>query len=257
ASLSKPRRAGTSPCTQTRRFGPFHEGCEMRIQLHDRTIEVFTISPRTQDLVLYWKNIQSVNRWSEQYDCTGTLIFTGNDIYIDPWLVAHSTIMETENLCPLVAVNPIYMHPFSAAKMISSFAYLYKRRVFLNLVTGTAVNYLSALGDKLEHDDRYSRLEEYVQIIKSLLAGQGLTSFDGKHYQVRGLQLLPQVPESLTPGLLLAGQSDAARKVCKSVGAIGMQMLKPELEQAVDGVSGIHFGIVTRGTEDQAWNAAH
>jgi alkanesulfonate monooxygenase len=68
---------------------------------------------------------------------------------------------------------------------------------------------------------------------------------------------LPAVPDSLLPGLLLAGQSDAARRVCNAVGAIGMQMLKPELERAVAGVSGIHFGIVTRATEDQAWQAAH
>jgi alkanesulfonate monooxygenase len=229
----------------------------MKIELPDRTIEVFTISPRTQDLTLYWKNIESVTRWSEKYDCTGILIFTGNDVYIEPWLVAHKAILETRNLCPLVAVNPVYMHPFTAAKMISSFAYLYKRKIFLNMVTGTALNYLDSLNDKLSHDDRYERLLEYIQIVKSLLAGPRMTDFIGKFYQVSNLQLLPRMDKRLFPGFLLAGQSGAARKICEAVGAVGMQMLKPELEQAVDGAGGIHFGIITRETEDEAWAVAH
>jgi alkanesulfonate monooxygenase len=228
----------------------------MRIRLADKVIDVFTISPRNTDQVMYWKDIQTVNHLSQQFDCTGVLIFTGNDVYIDPWLVAHRVITDTESLCPLVAVNPVYMHPFSAAKMISSFAYLYKRKVYLNLVTGTALSYLDALGDKLSHDERYARLEEYVQIISLLLGGTGLTDFEGKFYQVSNLVLLPKVPKSLLPGFLVAGQSEAAKRICESVAGVGMQMLKPEFERAVNGQSGIHFGIVTRDDEDKAWEAA-
>ena len=64
------------------------------------------------------------------------------------------------------------------------------------------------------------------------------------------------MPQALLPGYLLAGQSAAARKICALTGAIGMQNLKPELEQAVNGQSGIHFGIITREQEAQAWQAA-
>ena len=220
----------------------------MIIKLPEKTINVFTISPRTLDLTLYWQNIQSVVRWSEQYDCTGVLIFTGNDTYVEPWLVAHDVIRQTQNLCPLVAVNPVYMHPFTAAKMVSSFAYLYGRKVFLNMVTGAALSYLEGFNDRLEHDERYERLGEYIEIVKSLIAGQGLTSFDGKFYKTSGLQLLPKVPEALRPEFLLAGQSEAARSLSQRVGAIGMQMLQPEMERAVGEAHGIHFGIITRST---------
>jgi len=228
----------------------------MRMQLADAAIEVFTISPRTTNQVLYWKDIQTVTRLSQKYDCTGVLIFTGNDVYVDPWIVAHQVMNETETLSPLVAVNPIYMHPFTAAKMISSLAYLYKRKVYLNLVTGTALSYLEALGDGLSHDERYDRLQEYAQIISLLLRGPGLVDFTGKHYQVSNLLLLPAVPESLFPGFLVAGQSEAAQRICATVDGIGMQMLKPQLEQAIDGQRGIHFGIVTRDTDQKAWEAA-
>ena len=228
----------------------------MRIQLADDAVEVFAISPRTTAQTLYWKDIQTVTRLSQQSDCTGVLIFTGNDVYVEPWIVAHYVITETETLVPLVAVNPVYMHPFSAAKMISSFAYLYKRRVYLNLVTGTALSYLEALGDRLSHDDRYERLREYVQIISRLLGDDGLTSFDGRFYQASNLVLLPKVPKSLFPGFLVAGQSEAAQEICRSIGGVGMQMLQPGLDHAINDQTGIHFGIVTREKEERAWAAA-
>lgn len=228
----------------------------MRMNLAGEAIDIFTINPRTTDQVLYWKDIQTVTRLSQKFDCTGVLIFTGNDVYVDPWIVAHQVLNETATLCPLIAVNPVYMHPFTAAKMISSFAYLFKRKVYLNLVTGTALSYLEALGDGLSHDERYDRLQEYVQIVSQLLSGPGLVNFSGKYYQVSNLFLLPSVPASLFPGFLIAGQSEAAQRICAQVDGTGMQMLKPQLEQAVNGQRGIHFGIVTRDQEQKAWDAA-
>jgi alkanesulfonate monooxygenase len=226
------------------------------IVLKEKSVKVFTISPRTLDPALYWQNIQNVVRWSEQYDYTGVLIFTGNDTYAEPWLVAQSVIAQTRKLCPLVAVNPVYMHPFTAAKMISSLAYLYQRKVFLNMVTGTALSYLEGFNDRLEHDDRYERLGEYISIIQSLVAGQGLTSFDGKFYKVADLQLLPKIPSALCPEFLLAGQSEAARKLAAAVGAIGMQMLQPDLGEATGDAQGIHFGIITRPAAAESWQEA-
>jgi alkanesulfonate monooxygenase len=229
----------------------------VRISLPGRTVEVFTISPRTIDPELYWTNIESVSSWSEVYDCTGILIFTGNDVYVEPWLVAQRTVAET-SLCPLVAVNPVYMHPFTVAKMISSIAYLHRRPVFLNMVTGTAVSYLEGLGDDLDHDQRYDRLLEYITIVSDLVDWRSRTptTFSGTYYDVANLQTLPPVPYELQPRFLLAGQSDAARRVCEECGAISMRMLPPELDAAGLGARGVHFGVVTRETEDAAWDAA-
>jgi alkanesulfonate monooxygenase len=229
----------------------------VKISLPGRTVDVFTISPRTIDPELYWTNIESVSSWSEKYECTGILIFTGNDVYVEPWLVAQRTVAET-SLCPLVAVNPVYMHPFTVAKMISSVAYLYRRPVFLNMVTGTALSYLEGLGDDLDHDQRYDRLLEYVTIVSDLVDGRSRTPtrFSGTYYDVANLQILPPVPDELRPRFLLAGQSDAARRVCEECGAIGMRMLPPELDAAGLGTRGVHFGVVTRETEDAAWDAA-
>jgi alkanesulfonate monooxygenase len=94
-------------------------------------------------------------------------------------------------------------------------------------------------------------------LIDELLAGKGLTSVDGRFYKVSGLQVVPKMPENLRPGYFLAGQSDAARSAAARLNACSMQMLQPGFQNQLNGARGIHFGISTRATRDQAWEAAH
>jgi alkanesulfonate monooxygenase len=228
----------------------------MRLELAYRAVDLFTVSPRTPDEALYWKNIETVMRLSDRYGYTGLLIFTGNDVIIEPWVVAQRVLAETKQLSPLVAINPLYVHPFTAAKFISSFAHLYGRRTYVNLVTGAALSYQQALGDTLPHDERYERLQEYAAVMKRLLSTPSV-SHEGRYYRVSNLQLLPRPPEALQPGFLLAGQSEAARQTARALGAVSMQMLPATLEDGLRaGGRGVHFGIVTRPQEAEAWKAA-
>lgn len=219
-------------------------------------VDVFTISPRTLDTVEYWRNIEDVIRWSERYGCTGVLLFTGNDTYVEPWLVAQH-VCATSTLSPLVAVNPIYMHPFTTAKMVASLSYLYRRKICLNVVAGTALSHQEALDDRLPHDARYERLREHVQIALQLLRGEGLTSYEGTHYRVKGARLPIPVPPTLRPDVFLAGQSAPARETARLVNGLWMQMLAPTLDEALTpDARGVHLGLVTRPTDDEAWDAA-
>src|SRR5690349_8633743 len=101
------------------------------------SIQFFATCPQSKDFgrADYLQRVVEVAHWSESAGCTGILIYTDNSI-VDPWLVAQIVIENTERLCPLVAVQPAYMHPYSAAKMVTSYAYLYGRRIFLNMVAG-------------------------------------------------------------------------------------------------------------------------
>ncbi len=83
----------------------------------------------------YRERLVRVSRWSEAAGCTGMLVYTDNSL-VDPWLVTQIVLENTQHLAPLVAVQPVYMHPYSVAKMISSLAFLYERRICLNMVAG-------------------------------------------------------------------------------------------------------------------------
>lgn len=222
----------------------------------DQHIRVFATSPRTQDFDSYWSGIRNVATFADKHGFTGILIFTGNDTHLDPWIVAQHILHQTSTLSPLIAVNPIYMHPFTAARMTASLTRLFNRKTYLNMITGTALSSQEAMGDDISHDDRYLRLEEYIEFVKKLVGSTKPLKFVGKYYQANNLQLLPAISAENMPEFLLAGQSDAARRVCIATNSTGLQMLQPRLEEDLSNVRGIHFGVVTRESDEAAWEAA-
>ena len=99
------------------------------------------------------------------------------------------------------------MHPYTAAKMVSTLAFLHERRIYLNMLAGGFKNDLLALNDDTPHDDRYLRTVEYTQIMTGLRRARA-GHFEGKYYKVTNLKLTPPLPPELFPG----SRSRARRK---------------------------------------------
>src|SRR5438045_919494 len=144
----------------------------------------------------YVGQVAEVSRWSDEAGCKGMLVYTDNGL-LDPWLISQIVIQNTRFLSPLVAVQPVYMHPYSVAKMVSTLSYLYRRRLCLNMVAGGFKNDLIALKDVTPHDRRYDRLVEYTTIVQRLLAGGAAVTFQGEFYRVEQLTLKPTLPKDL------------------------------------------------------------
>ena len=235
----------------------------VREQSGGNSIEVFSTCPQSKDVdkSLYLKNVADVARWSEEAGCKGILVYTDNSI-ADPWLVGQIIIQNTERLSPLVAVQPVYLHPYSVAKMVSTYGYLYNRRVYLNMVAGGFSNDLAALNDRTPHDRRYDRLVEYTLIIRRLLADAGPVSFAGDFYQTENLRLAPRLPAELFPGIFVSGSSDAGLAAARTIGAVAVQYPNPvdEYEKSpppADLSCGVRVGIVAREDAVEAWRVAH
>ena len=223
-------------------------------------LEIFATCPEgaAWDGTSYAQRVIDVARWSERWGCKGILVYSDNR-QLDPWLVSHLILQHTKSLCPLVAVQPVYMHPYTVAKMIATFAHLYRRRIYLNMVAGGFKNDLTALNDPTPHDRRYDRLVEYTVIIRRLLEAAAPVTFQGEFYTVRGLQLTPAVPEGLFPGILVSGSSEAGRLAAQAMGATAVKYPKaPHEETAPDeGVgAGARVGIIAREDGPEAWAVA-
>ncbi|MBV9888184.1 MAG: LLM class flavin-dependent oxidoreductase [Acidobacteria bacterium] len=226
-------------------------------------IDIFSTTPQSKDFPRedYVRRVIDVAAWSEDAGCRGILVYTDNSI-VDPWSVAHLILQNTKKLIPLIAVQPIYMHPYWVAKLIATFGHLYGRRVFLNMLAGGFKNDLTALNDTTPHDERYARLIEYVTIIRQLLSTRGLVSFEGKYYHVRDLRMAPELPPELLPGILLSGSSEAGIAAARTVGATIVQYPKPAICCAPDpdglgNKAGIRVGIVARENKELAWRDAY
>lgn len=234
-----------------------------RNQTSNNSIEIFATCPQSSQVPkeAYLENVVEVARWSEKYGCKGILVYTDNSL-VDPWLVSQLIIESTNTLCPLVAIQPIYMHPYTAAKMAASYGFLYHRQIYLNMLAGGFKNDLLALNDSTPHDRRYDRTVEYVQIMKQLLASPAPVSFNGEFYTVEKLKMTPPLPPELFPGILISGSSDAGLAAARAIGAVAVKYPKPpgdyENEPADNSIdSGVRVGIIARENEDEAWRIAY
>jgi alkanesulfonate monooxygenase len=214
-------------------------------------LRIFPAIPRNADPTKYVDELVRIARFSDLNGFAGILLFTGNDVFVEPWSMAQYILAHTTRIAPLIAVNPIYMHPFTVAKLVSSFALLYGRKVYLNMVTGTATSDLRSLGEQYSHEERYSRLGEFIDVVRQLLACARPVIFKGRFYAANNLQLRPRLPAALMPEFLIAGQSDEAHHVSSEMGCLMMQMLPPNLEEGIR-APGVNFGIFARPTREQA-----
>jgi alkanesulfonate monooxygenase len=205
----------------------------------------------------YIRRVQEFARWSEDAGCEGILVFSDNS-QLDPWLVSQAIVGATRRLRPLVAIQPAYMHPYSVAKMVSSIAFLYGRRVHLDMVANGFKNDLATLNDPAPGDDRYVRLVEYATIVRNLLRTAGPVSFDGRYNKVAILKLTPPLPAEFAPDFFVSGFSAAGMSAARQLQATAIENPKPAAECAAadGGRRGMRIGIIARREDAEAWSVA-
>jgi len=230
--------------------------------MFNQRIEVFSTCPPSSGFEpgAYLQEVVRVARWSEGAGCRGILVYSDNSL-VDPWLVSQVIIESTRTLCPLVAVQPIYMHPYTVAKMVATLGHLHGRRIYLNMVAGGFKNDLEALNDPTPHDSRYHRLIEYTTIIQRLLSSPAPFTFAGEFLKVDRLKLSPPLPPALFPGVFVSGSSEAGMAAARVLGATAIEYPKPAGADAATPPSGkvahgIRVGIIARAREADAWEHA-
>lgn len=206
-------------------------------------------------------HIARVGAWCDGIGYRGALVYTDNSL-VDPWLAAQLLIQHTDDLRPLVAVQPAYLHPYSVAKLVTSLAHLHGRGVDINWVAGGFVGDLTALGDTTPHDRRYDRLREYASIVDRLCRGEAPVDLDGSFHQVKSLTLQPALAAELRPAFTVSGSSPAGLAAARALSATAVQYPDPRLENtplaAPTGVRlGIRVGIIARDTAEAAWKVAY
>lgn len=207
------------------------------------------------------QRIKDVARWSEEAGCKGILVYIDNSL-LDNWTVTQIIIENTNRLIPLVATQPIYMHPYWVAKQIATLGHLYGRRIALNMLAGGFKNDLTGLGDTTPHDKRYERMTEYTLVIQKLLEGSEPVHFEGQHYAVRNVTLSPSLPKELAPLVLMSGASPAGMAAARKLNAVAVRYPKPvhcyeEDPLDTDIKFGLRIGIIARDDEDLTWEIAH
>lgn len=131
----------------------------------------------------------------------------------DAWLASSVVAARTEKLKFLVAMRPGFIAPTVAAKMSNTLDQLTRGRVLINVVTGGFPAELAADGDFTEHDERYERTQEFMQVVRKAWTEPKRWSHEGKFYRVVDGNVFPKPYQKPHPPFYFGGASEAGKKV--------------------------------------------
>jgi alkanesulfonate monooxygenase len=188
----------------------------------------------------------------------------------DAWIATAALSRETTRLKFLVAFRPGLISPTLVAHQAATFQRVTQGRLLLNVVTGGDRFEQARFGDHLDHDARYERTAEFIQVLRGVTdeRRQEPFSFKGKHYDIREARINSD-PYGL-PDIFFGGASSAATEVATSHADVYLvwgrqpdleaENIKKLLAQATAKGRRLRFGVrlhvISRDTESEAWSVA-
>lgn len=182
----------------------------------------------------------------------------------DAWITTAALISQTSRLKFLVAFRPGLIEPAYAAHLAATFDHLSGGRLLLNVVTGSSDTEQQSYGDWLDHDTRYTRAEEFLEVVRRAWTGEPF-DHSGWFYELRGAHL--RQPPRTVPQVYLGGSSDAALRVAarqadtyltwgEPPAAVAEKLERVRVLADKEGRTlrfGLRIHVITRDTEAQAW----
>lgn len=183
----------------------------------------------------------------------------------DPLVLAAAIGMRTESIPFMLAVRSGVASPTWVVQQVNSLSAVLGGRVCLNIVAGHTPAEQRGYGDFLEHDARYARTDEFLQICRALWGQPGPVDFAGAHYRVEGAKLnTPWVGPEPRPRIYVGGKSDVAVELAAKHGDClwtlperpeGLRVRVARLRESNTAV-GLLVSIIARPTRAEALEAA-
>ncbi|MDB5457613.1 MAG: luciferase-like monooxygenase family protein [Caulobacter sp.] len=200
----------------------------------------------------------------------GALVPTGG-ISEQAWIVAAALARETKHLRFLVAHQAGFTEPHFAAQTAATLQRLSGGRLDINIITGGSSKAQRALGDFLDHDTRYARTGEFLDVFKRYWKEAPL-NYKGELYQIEDGGFKAPLKDAPVPGIYFAGSSQPAIDVAADHADVYLVWAEPvagNVEQfdkvraaaaakgRLDKVRfGVRVDIIARETEKEAWDEA-
>lgn len=185
----------------------------------------------------------------------------------DPWVVAATLVARTSRVKFMIALRPGLVSPVLAAQMAAAFQRMSSGRLQLNIVTGGDADEQRRYGDWLDHEQRYERTGEFLDVFSRAWSGERF-DFTGAHYRVRAGMLTRTAP--VRPTIFLGGSSERAQRVAAGHADVFLAWGEPppalaaligrarDLAEAQGRTLafGSRFHVISRDTSAEAWQVA-
>jgi alkanesulfonate monooxygenase len=104
----------------------------------------------------------------------------------DGFVVSAHAAAATTRLGFLIAHRPGFVAPTLAARKAATLDHVTGGRIALHIITGGSDVEQQRDGDFLDHDARYRRTDEYLEVLRRTWTSERPFDFDGEFYRVRG-----------------------------------------------------------------------
>lgn len=130
---------------------------------------------------------------------------------VDAWTSAAAIAALTEKIEIIAAVKPGLRAPGVSAKMAASIDHVSNGRFAINLVSAWWLPEYEMLGAPiLDHDVRYARSAEYIDIMKGLWTTEDF-SYSGEFYDIKHASISPKAKQSPHIPIYIGGESEQGR----------------------------------------------
>ena len=133
--------------------------------------------------------------------------------HLEAWTLATALLSLTQRIGAMVAVRPGFYAAPVLAKMAVTLDHLSQGRLSLNVVTGGRPDEQAMYGDFLDHDARYRRTQEFMEICRRLWSTTKAFDYAGEFHTLKQtrLEMLPLQPNG--PLFYFGGASAMATQV--------------------------------------------
>ncbi|HZU50877.1 MAG TPA: LLM class flavin-dependent oxidoreductase [Sphingomicrobium sp.] len=172
-----------------------------------------------------WDYVRRLTQRSEQTGWDLTLIaeLNLNDIKgtdqpaLDAWSTAAALAGVTSSIELMVAVRPNFHQPALFAKQAANIDNISNGRLALNVVSSWWADEATQYGLQFDqHDDRYARTTEWLQVVDGLWTKERFT-FDGERYHLKEAICAPKPVRKPRPTIYAGGESEAAKTMITSL----------------------------------------
>jgi dimethylsulfone monooxygenase len=166
-----------------------------------------------------WDYVRRLTQRSEETGWDLTLIaeLNLNDIKgvdqpaLDAWSTTAALAAVTRSIELMVAVRPNFHQPALFAKAAANIDNISGGRLALNVVSSWWADEATQYGLQFDqHDDRYARTAEWLQVVDGLWTRDRFT-FDGERYQLKDAICEPKPIGKPRPTIYAGGESEAAK----------------------------------------------
>lgn len=202
----------------------------------------------------------------ERFAFTGMLVPFGM-FCEDPWTVTAALSARTSRVNFMIAMRPGLVSPVLAAQSAATLQRISGGRLQLNVVTGGDADEQRRYGDWLDHDRRYERTGEFLDVFHRAWTGERF-DHEGQHYRIA--EGLLTRPYRQRPLIFVGGSSAAAQQVAARHADVFLVWGEPPpavsallgKARTLAGEAGrqLEFGsrfhVISRDTAAEAWAAA-